>query len=207
MSTTPTTPTEATAATTAAEQQKDYEIMEVLSGIEDRELGVEAVFSISSAKPGNGVDQLRDNSPETYWQSDGAFPHMINIQFLRKVSLTKLCLYLDYATDESYTPKKIAISIGTCLHDLTDIRTVDFHEPTGWVIIDLTKSPILKDDDQDCVRAHLLQVKILAMHQNGKDTHIRQMKIFGKREPPRVMADLYHDDFKTVEMSQYCMIR
>ncbi len=132
---------------------------------------------------------------------------MINIQFLRKVSLTKLCLYLDYATDESYTPKKVSISIGTCLHDLSDIITVDMNEPCGWVVIDLTKSLKLQEEETNCIRAHLLQVKVLAMHQNGKDTHIRQLKIYGKREPPRVMADLYHDDFKTVEMAQYCMIR
>lgn len=34
-----------------------------------REIGREAVWSLSSAKPGNGVDQLRDDSTETYWQS------------------------------------------------------------------------------------------------------------------------------------------
>lgn len=34
-----------------------------------REIGREAVWSLSSAKPGNGVDQLRDDSIETYWQS------------------------------------------------------------------------------------------------------------------------------------------
>lgn len=34
-----------------------------------REIGREAVWSLSSAKPGNGVDQLRDDSTVTYWQS------------------------------------------------------------------------------------------------------------------------------------------
>lgn len=34
-----------------------------------REIGREAVWSLSSAKPGNGVDQLRDDSTATYWQS------------------------------------------------------------------------------------------------------------------------------------------
>lgn len=34
-----------------------------------REIGREAVWSLSSAKPGNGVDQLRDDSTDTYWQS------------------------------------------------------------------------------------------------------------------------------------------
>ena len=77
-----------------------------------RELGGEASFSISTAKPGNGVEQLRDGNLDTYWQSDGSFPHFINIQFQRKVSLSKLCIYLDYSLDESYTPKKISINHG-----------------------------------------------------------------------------------------------
>jgi anaphase-promoting complex subunit 10 len=44
------------------------------------------VWSVTSAKPGNGVDLLRDDSLETYWQSDGAQPHLVNIQFQKKVS-------------------------------------------------------------------------------------------------------------------------
>lgn len=31
--------------------------------------------------PGFGVDQLRDDNLETYWQSDGSQPHLVNIQF------------------------------------------------------------------------------------------------------------------------------
>ena len=49
-----------------------------------REVGSEAVWSLSTAKPGNGVEQLRDNNSDTYWQSDGAQPHLINIQFHKK---------------------------------------------------------------------------------------------------------------------------
>lgn len=30
---------------------------------------------------GFGVDQLRDDNLETYWQSDGSQPHLVNIQF------------------------------------------------------------------------------------------------------------------------------
>lgn len=36
-----------------------------------REIGEDAVWSISSAKAGNGIEQLRENSTETYWQSGG----------------------------------------------------------------------------------------------------------------------------------------
>ena len=36
-----------------------------------REIGDLAVWSLSSAKTGNGVDQIRDGLITTFWQSDG----------------------------------------------------------------------------------------------------------------------------------------
>lgn len=44
-----------------------------------------SVWTVSSAKPGNGIAELRDGSNDTYWQSDGQLPHYINIEFQRKV--------------------------------------------------------------------------------------------------------------------------
>src|SRR5438105_559469 len=37
----------------------------------------QAVWSLSSAKPNFGVQQLRDSNLDTYWQSDGLHPHFI----------------------------------------------------------------------------------------------------------------------------------
>lgn len=76
-----------------------------------REIGDLAVWTLSSAKQGNGVDQLRDNQISTFWQSDGQQPHFISIQFLKKIKLSEICMYLDFKTDESYTPQKIAIRL------------------------------------------------------------------------------------------------
>jgi Anaphase-promoting complex, subunit 10 (APC10) len=44
-------------------------------------------MQVTSAKQGNGVEALRDGKDDTYWQSDGAQPHLVNIQFQRKVHL------------------------------------------------------------------------------------------------------------------------
>ena len=52
---------------------------------DSREVGGLAVWTVTSAKPGNGVELLRDDREDTYWQSDGTQPHLINIQFQRKV--------------------------------------------------------------------------------------------------------------------------
>lgn len=190
----------------------EFELRDNLDHIEDRELGCEAVFSISTAKPGNGVEQLRDDNLETYWQSDGTAPHFINIQFLQKVSLTKLCVYVDHSTDDSYTPKKIVVGAGSCLHDITDVAVLqDLAEPRGWIVIDLEKcnrsAGAVPDAKRNYLKTHFLQLKVVAMQQNGKDTHIRQVKVFGACQSPRVMADLYYEDFRTETMIQYALLR
>ncbi|TYZ64983.1 hypothetical protein PybrP1_005775 [[Pythium] brassicae (nom. inval.)] len=146
-----------------------------------REVGDEAVWSLSTAKPGNGVDQLRDNNVDTYWQSDGSQPHLINIQFQRKTALVALALYLDYKLDESYTPKKLSLRCGATLHDLREIHTQSIAEPSGWVTIPLRAAD--SDDTEAPLRTFFLQIAVVAMHQNGRDTHIRQVKVYAPREP------------------------
>lgn len=41
-------------------------------------------------QPGNGVDLLRDGRSDTFWQSDGTQPHLINIQFQNKVRKSRV---------------------------------------------------------------------------------------------------------------------
>lgn len=165
------------------------------------EVGAEAIWTLSTAKPGNGIEQLREENLETYWQSDGTQPHLINVQFLKKVTISKLSMYLDYTTDESYTPKKISIRAGTSQHDLSDVATVDLHEPVGWVTVRLTG-----DNKQD-LRTHLVQIRMLSMHQNGRDTHIRHVKLFGPRASFPVMGGVSLDCFQTPEMQQFAVLR
>jgi hypothetical protein len=40
-------------------------------------------------------------------------------------------------------------------------------------------SPMAHFVSVSVVRAHLVQIAVLANHQNGRDTHIRQVKIYG----------------------------
>jgi anaphase-promoting complex subunit 10 len=178
-----------------------------------REIGREAVWSLSTAKPGNGVEQLRDNNSDTYWQSDGGQPHRINIQFHKKMSVSQLWLYLDYKLDESYTPKKISIKAGTTFHDLQPVHVLEVGEdPNGWVKVDIGKIAFGSGNEMcrdmsgtKVLRAHFIQVVVLMMHQNGRDTHIRQVKIFGPRAASRQTGIM--PDFSTVEFSQFSCIR
>jgi len=55
------------------------------------------------------------------------------------------------------------------------------------------------------VSAYLVQVAVLNNHQNGRDTHIRQLKVFGPRLD--MMQASGHTHVTTVEFSQFATIR
>jgi len=181
--------------------------------VEDkREIGNEAVWSLSTAKPGNGVEQLRDDNVDTFWQSDGPQPHLINVQFHKKTRIKEIAVYTDFKLDESYTPSIISIRAGTAAHDLQEIQLLELEEPSGWISIPLVTSPDGADgssgqSNDGCIRAHMIQIAVLASHQNGRDTHIRQAKIFGQRQAETKGMGTELSQFSTVDFQQFASIR
>ena len=166
-----------------------------------REIGLleqGAVWTLSSAKPGNGVDALRDGNFDTYWQSDATQPHTVSVQFQKRATISHVCIYLDFNLDESYTPREIAVKVGMTFHDVEEFTVISVHEPVGWIIIPC------ESNNQPFVRAHLIQVCITAMHQNGRDTHVRLVKFFGPRHNRFEVESMLPS---TVEMSQFDTIR
>nr|SVE87346.1 EOG090X051P [Daphnia similis]SVE87972.1 EOG090X051P [Daphnia similis] len=131
------------------------------------EVGDQAVWSLSSCKAGFGIDQLRDDSTDTYWQSDGQLPHLVNIQFRKKTTIQNIWIFADYKADESYTPSRISIRAGTGFSDLQEVEVVELNEPNGWIAIPL------KDAQDKYIRTFMLQLAILSNHQSGRDTHLR----------------------------------
>ncbi|CAM8946827.1 unnamed protein product [Rhodiola kirilowii] len=71
-------------------------------------------------------------------RSEGVQPHLVNVQFQKKVRLQVVVMYVDFKQDESYTPSKITIRAGDGFHNLKDIKTVELLKPTGWVYISLS---------------------------------------------------------------------
>merc|ERR1711879_834470 len=84
--------------------------------------------------------------------------------------------------------------------DLQEIQVVDLKEPDGWVTIRLARlrgeahstpmpSCIPRDPEIggaiDFIRTHFIQLAVLSNHQNGRDTHIRQIQVYGPRSSPR----------------------
>ncbi|OQS04911.1 anaphase-promoting complex subunit 10 [Thraustotheca clavata] len=175
--------------------------------MELREVGDEAVWSLSTAKPGNGVYQLRDDNLDTYWQSDGVQPHLINIQFAKKMTVQEIAMYLDHKLDESYTPRKISIRAGSTFHDLVEIKTQTIVEPMGWITIQLMQPPshIANAGSEKPLRTFFLQIAVMGMHQNGRDTHIRQVKVFAPRQSHLFGADI--PEPSSIEFSSFATIR
>jgi len=167
-----------------------------------REVGSvdQAVWSLSTAKPGNGVEQLRDGDLETYWQSDGPQPHKINIQFHRKTRVSMVEIYTDFKKDESYTPASVSVRAGTNFHDNHEVHSQELSEPGGWV-----KLPVAAGNDCGFLRTYFIQIAVLSCHQNGRDTHIRQIRVFSPADPVTRGEQL--PTFSTAEFAQHATIR
>ncbi|PKU34602.1 anaphase-promoting complex subunit 10 [Limosa lapponica baueri] len=91
---------------------------------------------------------------------------------LRKTTVKTLCIYADYKSDESYTPSKISVRVGNNFHNLQEIRQLELVEPSGWIHVPLT------DTHKKPIRTFMIQIAVLANHQNGRDTHMRQIKVY-----------------------------
>lgn len=165
-----------------------------------RELGHHAVWTVSSAKYGNGVHQLRDGSADTFWQSDGVLPHFVRVEFAGLVPIHAVAISLSYANDESYTPTKLSIRAGTHEGDIVEVAALEVDRPNGWILA------MLVDDSIDVpqpvhgssvsavaaappsgavhpVYATVLTLVIAENHQQGRDTHVRGVRIFAPPQP------------------------
>ncbi|XP_075242703.1 anaphase-promoting complex subunit 10-like [Convolutriloba macropyga] len=166
-----------------------------------REVGNHAVWSLSSCKSGFGVGQLRDGLTSTYWQSDGPQPHVINIQFLQKTQLHCIMLYADYKQDESYTPKEVTIKVGNNFHDLSVVEKLVLDDPSGWI------ATLLTDKNDRPIKTFMVQISVEGNHQNGRDTHVRQVKVFSPCSHNSLSSLDTMPVFNSVEMSMYAVCR
>ncbi|KJX98314.1 hypothetical protein TI39_contig418g00021 [Zymoseptoria brevis] len=184
------------------EEEEEEEDDEVPAELEEvifpppglKEISSLASWTLSTAKPGNGVAALRSPDTSMFWQSDGPQPHLLSIHFFKLVSIVHMRIFLDFQSDESYTPTKIQFLAGMGVHDIQEFAEMSFEQPTGWIDVDFSNvGPVIDDDeDEDMIRrevdwsrrpvlrAFLVQVRILENHQNGKDTHLRAVQLFAR---------------------------
>ena len=140
------------------------------------ELGV---WTLSSARAGSGVKQLLGSDDRQYWQSDGTAPHAISVQFYERQSISEVAMLVRHIDDESYTPQVITVRAGSLRADLDDVRHVVLTEdkPVGWLRIHLgdpTATGVAR-----FVRAQYLRIVISQMYQNGRDVHVRCIRVRG----------------------------
>lgn len=194
-----------------------------------KEIGGLAHFRVSSYKPGNGVDELKNDDIDRYWQyvscnqasffltfankchrSDGVQPHRLTMAFVKQAEIRALRFYVDYLQDESYTPTKIIWKAGTSENNLFKFAESELVNPSGWVDVPITGAG--GGEDGNSLMAWVVRMEVIENHQNGKDTHIRSIKIYGFDDQLRAAgpttggvpkeggADGVSDGFKMDEM-------
>ncbi|KAK6592020.1 anaphase-promoting complex subunit 10 [Botrytis cinerea] len=146
-----------------------------------KEIGNLASWTVSSSKPGCGVLALRDDDTNLFWQSDGPQPHYLNIHFAKFAKIRAIRIFLDFEADESYTP-------------------------TRW--IDVNLDHVGGGSDGKTLRAFIIQVKVLENHQNGKDTHVRGLKIYSHDErhespPPSYLGEEEDDTCSSIDPNEF----
>jgi len=153
------------------------------------DIGHLAKWSVSSFKFGFGPDCLRDDEPDTFWHSDGPQPHFVTVEFPRKVAIQKLSVYLSFPLDDSYTPSTIAVRAGTGPGDLQDVRVISLEKPDGWITFDVSAEPNEDGEGFKPVNAYVVQMIVVSNHMNGKDTHVRGLRVLGPIEEVDLLGE------------------
>jgi anaphase-promoting complex subunit 10 len=139
-----------------------------------REITKSALWTVSTVKGGYAISSMFNRSKEDFWQSDAIPSHWIGTQFSEQTFISKLSIFLAVDKDDTYTPVELVISIGNDPTSLTEPLRLQ-----GWVDIDLNISTIF------------LKVSVTKNHQGGRDSRIRQIRLFGAMYSPCIDPRVY----------------
>ena len=147
----------------------------------------------SSYKIGNPIENVFDDNLSTFWQSDGVQPHKLSISFSKRIDISMIALFFSLIADESYTPRLIKIYVGHSPSDALFYKTVEVKNLNGWAA--LTFADVRESD-------HLLKCQYLhfvfpSNHENGKDTHLRGMRIYSPSKITAVETSEWMKSFDT----------
>lgn len=99
-----------------------------------------------------------------------------------------------------YRLRRISVRVGSSFHDLQELEAVDLNEPTGWVHI------ATRDSAGNPVRTFFVQIAVLSNHQNGRDTHLRQIKVHSPVQQANV-SSMPKVNFTSVGCRSFSCIR
>ncbi|RDA89645.1 hypothetical protein CP533_0741 [Ophiocordyceps camponoti-saundersi (nom. inval.)] len=167
--------------TSVEEQVEEEQNEEALPLVDPLSIGLKEIsnlgkFTVSSHKPGCGVEELRSEDLKLYWQSDGPQPHKLTVYFVKRVGIREIRFFVDYHQDESYTPTKMVFKSGTSENNLMEFASMTLESPVGWQQVPLAGTG--GEPDGNTLVSYVLQMQVLENHQNGKDTHLRSIKIY-----------------------------
>ena len=75
--------------------------------------------------------------------------------------IQEIAMFLDFKTDESYTPSKISIRVGNPFYELQEIKLIDFDEPIGWYVFNLNQKTATGQILKPYIKTMFLQIAIL----------------------------------------------
>lgn len=173
-------------------------------------------WKASSSKVMHPIENVLNDDPESFWQSDGGQPHIVDIYFNKRVELAMLVLFFGFEVDESYSPSVMKIYIGDSINDLIYYEEWRIQRITQWFAKKFPSYPQKRknhtDEDIDLyderrperhyeeryrrndsnkntkhekemtlpVKCQVMRLTFPLNHDNGKDTHLRGIRIFAK---------------------------
>ncbi|KAM0678377.1 hypothetical protein BDAP_001091 [Binucleata daphniae] len=132
---------------------------------------------LSSYKHDFGINELLSIDMTKYWHTDDNLPHFIEITFKRKTYVEEVQIFLSFTEDDSYTPELLEIWSGLTRETVKQLQTINAIEPEGMVVL-----PV----GHECFYIYVL---IRANHQEGRDSHIRHVKVINQNR-----KEIYHTE-------------
>ncbi|KAG5859715.1 anaphase-promoting complex subunit 10 [Encephalitozoon hellem] len=120
---------------------------------------------LSSFKREHSLKELLSKDMSEYWATDDVLPHSIQISFDKVRYVQSVQLFLSFTQDDSYTPERIEIRSGLTRESIKEISSVELVEPEGLLTLNVARKCLY------------VQIVINSNHQEGKDSHIRHLKV------------------------------
>ncbi|CEP62979.1 anaphase promoting complex subunit DOC1 LALA0_S06e08262g [Lachancea lanzarotensis] len=162
-----------------------------------------AFWKASSQKDGNPIVYALDDNPHNFWQSDGSQPHHVEASFSKRVEIAQLALFLSLSIDESYTPQIMKVYAGHSASDATHYKTLEVRNVNGWVALTFEDNR----PQDGLLKCQYLRVDIPVNHENGKDTHLRGIRVYTQHFRTPVEGSLLLDYFSPGSLLTDCKLR
>lgn len=120
---------------------------------------------LSSFKRDHGLKELLSEDTGEFWHTDDNLPHYIEIVFSKLVHVSAVQMVLMYSLDDSYTPATIEVRCGLVRDNVQPALKTTLSEPEGLVTLRVNR------------KCFFVQIVILSNHQEGRDTHVRNLCI------------------------------